>query len=363
MSETDPAASPEPGSDLLAELARQKERIARLESLLAEVDRRVETPKTIPSAAARPKSTDSGPQTPVRVSDLGPQLQGFAEALMAYTAPKTADPPPKTRHAIEPGGHLSHESRQPAYAPQARKRRGPGRGGLLALLMSGALLIVVFAGAGVLYSRFLGSDSDNGATATARHYRPVPPDPVEPPEVLPEESSHTPANRPPAIAILPEALQGSHALASSPVPAAKPPARPETPAAVLRPRRHPHFRHKLAVPAPPKARPPLVEARRLAPHPAHYRIVETASRLPAPVPVHRAAPRMERRPTPAASRRLQLALAGVSVEHKRVDAPPAPKKPPMRAYRHPHRNTASLIPPHAHPGYDEKADAWMDRLP
>src|SRR5579859_7668305 len=122
MSETDPAASSESGSDLLAELARQKERIARLESLLAEANQRAEAPMPDSSTAlARQKTAGNSGQTPVRLSELGPQLQGFAEAVMAYTAPKSADPPPKTQDAIEPMARPTHERWEPAYSPRPGK--------------------------------------------------------------------------------------------------------------------------------------------------------------------------------------------------------------------------------------------------
>lgn len=370
MSETDPAASSEQGSDLLAELARQKERIARLESLLAEADRRIETPRTDQSAQVRPKSPGNTGQAPVRLSELGPPLQGFAEAVMAYTAPKSADPPPKARETGEPTVRLTHEQRHPIHSPRPSTSRGPRRGGLMALLLCGTLLTAIFAGAGVLYNRFLAANLDSVPSPAAKHYRPVPADPVEPPEVLPvEESAHTLASRPPSVSGLSEPLQSRNALTPLPASTALSPAEPKKPEDGFRSHRRRHRRHKAIVPAAPKpepstSQPTPVDARPPKPSPGHYRIVEPAPSAPATRRIPRIVRRVDRPSAPMMHRRLQIALAGNPVAHKPVAPQPSPpKKPPLGAHRHPRRTAGSYIPSRTHPGNKERADAWMDRLP
>src|SRR5579871_3971759 len=145
MSETDPAASSESGSDLLAELARHKERIARLEALLAETRHRADLPETDPGEVALAKISPNSGQTPVRLRELGPQLAGFAEAFMAYTAPKRT--PPGPRQATEPTMRLTHLPRRTDPISRPKSPQGMRRSGLLALLVGAGLLAVVFAGA------------------------------------------------------------------------------------------------------------------------------------------------------------------------------------------------------------------------
>lgn len=360
MSEDKPtsASALQPTPD--EEPARKNARIALLEALLAEAQRQAVVQEhrpgrheNAPSLSTRPVQNRTTPEA--RLPHLEPEIQGMAVVLMAAASARTSAPPLPESPVAESTARLEVSELRKAHQALHEKRppiQGPERTGRGRLLLG----MVVLAGIAIA-----------GAVVSNRA------------RMAEEEMS-----RLPTIVTAPSALRTPIAMAQQSPEDTLAGATPTI--APIQEARHPLFDDSSRIEILPEraaSRPALNH--KTEPRPTAIRIFRRSTRLHAPrsyarqafatvrpAMLPRTVPSMRRAPySPGHLHRTQFALYVPQPRYQAYSPKPRPffhqsgasSAPKLRKPPRHRQETRIAIPPHAHPGYDEQADKWMDRLP